>query len=372
MSTLTDTARMSGASRQLGGAAQVLGAKLSWAWWCRGRVLWPLTFLATLALAWEWQVGPQVGAWLRARDHESSLRAEHLAASARAQQLAELAARKTELQAQLDLLFAPMSPEWGMASLLHDLASAGQARGLRVDGIKPLPARPQQTHEELSVALKVSGSYRALRAFLGDVAQLPGMVTLHDWSVSPMVPSLPQKAARHRGSLGPGHEGDGPVLLLEATVRAYRGLDEPMESAYRVRPDAPPRVPTQRASILRPMAATENPFDMNRLWREAAPQWPAPDARSMGGGTPWLEQQPLDSMVLVGVLGAVGRPEHRLALVRAGGIVQMVRAGQGMGLSGGRVTQISDQALTVSEPVDVARGRGKPRITVLPLQETKP
>jgi Tfp pilus assembly protein PilP len=74
-------------------------------------------------------------------------------------------------------------------------------------------------------------------------------------------------------------------------------------------------------------------------------------------------------MVVVGVLGQSGQ---RLALVRAGGTVHAVRTGQAMGLHGGLVTQISEHALTVTEPSPTAREPRTPRIRVLTLQENQP
>jgi type IV pilus assembly protein PilO len=361
---------MAGANRSAAHGTQGVGM----AWWCRGLVLWPATFLAAATVAWVGGLGEQVNGWLQARDRESAWRAEHAAALARAQQLPGLRARRAELQAQFSHACAPIGSEPGTVGLLRELAGAGRARGLQVDGIKPLPVRRHPTHEEVPVALKISGSYRALRAYLGDLAQLPSMVTLHDLALTPVSSSVPPPSAHQRVSGVVGPSSDGPILLLEATLRAYRGLDEHVAAVNVLAADPPQRVPPPRALAVRPSAKVDNPFDMNRLWRDAAPASRAslskePLGRPAGEVTPWLQQHPLDAMVVVGVLGQSGQ---RLALVRAGGTVHAVRTGQVMGLHGGLVTQISEHALTVTEPSPTAREPRAPRIRVLTLQENQP
>ena len=380
MSLVTATTRMAGANRSAAHGTQGVGM----AWWCRGLVLWPTTFLAAATVAWVGVLEEQVNGWLQLRDRESAWRAEHAAASARAQQLPGLRARRAELQAQFSHLCAPIGSVPGIAGLLREMAGAGQARGLQVDGIKPLPVRRHPTHEEVPVALRISGSYRALRAYLGDLAQLPSMVTLHDLALTPVSSSVPPPSAHQRVSGVAGPSSDGPILLLEATLRAYRGLDEHVAAVHVLAADPPQRVPPPRALAVRPSAKVDNPFDMNRLWRDAAPTSQAtlskaplsqaplskePPGRPAGEVTPWLQQHPLDAMVVVGVLGQSGQ---RLALVRAGGTVHAVRTGQAMGLHGGLVTQISEHALTVTEPSPTAREPRTPRIRVLTLQENQP
>ena len=84
---------------------------------------------------------------------------------------------------------------------------------------------------------------------------------------------------------------------------------------------------------------------------------------------PVQERQPLEAMVLVGV---VDRSGERLALVRVEGVLQAIRVGQRLGVHGGTVVQISERSLTVSEPVRDAQGRSTRRASTLTLKEAKP
>lgn len=134
---------------------------------------------------------------------------------------------------------------------------------------------------------------------------------------------------------------------------------------------SPVAVP-QAAPDHRPLAyradSPVDPFDSFRLepaGRDGA-ELAGVDPRA---ALPALERQPLEGMVMVGVVDRAG---ERVALLRIEGALQMVRAGQRLGVHGGTVVQISERSITVSEPVQDALGRAARRTSILILKETKP
>ncbi len=99
-----------------------------------------------------------------------------------------------------------------MESLLADINQAGLGRGLQFELFKPGAEVMKDFYAELPIAVRVTGSYHDLGEFVGDVAQMPRIVTLNDIAIET--------------------QKDG-VLKFDATAMTYRYLDD--EEAARLR-----------------------------------------------------------------------------------------------------------------------------------------
>ncbi|GMR07325.1 MAG: type 4a pilus biogenesis protein PilO [Gammaproteobacteria bacterium] len=95
-----------------------------------------------------------------------------------------------------------------VAELLVDISQTGLASGLEFELFKPEGERPVEFYAELPIKLRVTGSYHEFGQFVSGVAALPRIVTLHDFSIS---------------AAGKGKGGD---LMMEATAKTYRYLDD--------------------------------------------------------------------------------------------------------------------------------------------------
>jgi len=95
-----------------------------------------------------------------------------------------------------------------VAELLTDITQTGIASGLEFELFKPKTELPSEFYAELPIELKVKGRYHEIGKFMGGLATLPRIVTLHDFKIS--------NANKERN-------GD---LLMEATAKTYRYLDE--------------------------------------------------------------------------------------------------------------------------------------------------
>jgi len=62
----------------------------------------------------------------------------------------------------------------------------------------------------LPITIKVAGNFHEFGKFVSDVASLPRIVTLHDFSIAPVKKTETQQEA----------------LTMEATAKTYRYLDE--------------------------------------------------------------------------------------------------------------------------------------------------
>ena len=117
------------------------------------------------------------------------------------QQLAEMEETFGALLRQL-----PESTE--VESLLVDISQTALASGLEIQLFKPSGELQKDFYAELPIALQMSGSYHELAAFVSGSAALPRIVTLHDITLKP----------QNKGSKG--------ELLMTATAKTYRYLDE--------------------------------------------------------------------------------------------------------------------------------------------------
>lgn len=79
-----------------------------------------------------------------------------------------------------------------------------------------------------------------------------------------------------------------------------------------------------------------------------------------------LESSPLDAVVMVGSLIKVGQP---VALVRVDNLIYQVKAGNYLGQNYGRITQVTETALTLREIVQDAAGEWIERAATLQLLE---
>ena len=95
------------------------------------------------------------------------------------QQMADVEERFSELLKQL-----PTDTE--VPGLLEDITDIGQNSGLSFDVISLAPEKKVKFYIELPINIQVKGSYHQFGEFVSGVASLPRIVTLHDFSISPV------------------------------------------------------------------------------------------------------------------------------------------------------------------------------------------
>lgn len=102
-----------------------------------------------------------------------------------------------------------------MDALLNDINQAGIGRGLSFDLFRPAANETiTEFYAEQPVSVIVSGSYNNVGSFAEDVSKLSRIVNLGDMNIRTTVDT----AAINRGT--------PPKLVMEATVRTYRYLDD--------------------------------------------------------------------------------------------------------------------------------------------------
>ena len=101
-----------------------------------------------------------------------------------------------------------------MDALLSDINQAGLGRSLQFDLFRPGQVAATDYYAELPIAVRVTGRYHDIGAFVADVAKLSRIVTLNNLSIQPQA------------------QRDG-VLVMEATAKTFRYLDAAEVAAQR-------------------------------------------------------------------------------------------------------------------------------------------
>jgi len=92
---------------------------------------------------------------------------------------------KTIKQKLLEII-KQMPMEEEISELLIDISQAGTSSGLEFKLLKPMTPVSQDFYSELSINLEVIGKYEELCLFIGKLASLPRIVTIHDLTITPI------------------------------------------------------------------------------------------------------------------------------------------------------------------------------------------
>jgi type IV pilus assembly protein PilO len=139
-----------------------------------------------------------------ARAKEVTLRADYQKKVAQAANLELLKKQREQVQQYVTLLEKQLPSKAEMDALLSDINQAGLGRSLQFELFRPGQVSVKDYYAELPIAVRVTGRYHDMGAFVADVANLSRIVTLNNLSVTP--------------------QKDG--LVMDATARTYRYLDE--------------------------------------------------------------------------------------------------------------------------------------------------
>lgn len=140
------------------------------------------------------------------RRREEELRAQFKQKLAAAAHREVLKLQLEEVRQYVTLLEKQLPSRAEMDALLSDINQAGIGRGLQFELFRPGQETVREYYAELPITIRVTGRYHDVGQFVGDVAHLSRIVTLHDLAVSPHAKSADQ-------------------LTVEATARTYRYLD---------------------------------------------------------------------------------------------------------------------------------------------------
>lgn len=139
---------------------------------------------------------------------EIQLRRDFEEKQAKAANLEAYRKQLDEMKQSFGAMLRQLPNKTEVAELLVDVSQTGLASGLEFELFKPQGEIPREFYAELPIQLRVTGRYHEFGNFISGLAALPRIVTIHDIKISK------------------GRDEAGRGLVLEATAKTYRYLDE--------------------------------------------------------------------------------------------------------------------------------------------------
>ena len=169
---------------------------------------WLATIVAVVVACWFGLLSGATDELQAERDREPALKKDYVSKLGQAVNLGELRKQKLQVQEYVTQLEKQLPGKAEMDALLSDINQAGLGRGLQFELFRPGQVEIKDYYAELPIAIRVSGRYHDLGAFVADIANLSRIVTLHNLAIVPVS----------------AKDANG-VLAMEATARTYRYLD---------------------------------------------------------------------------------------------------------------------------------------------------
>lgn len=89
-----------------------------------------------------------------------------------------------EMEESFGALVSQLPSDTEVPGLLEDITNKGLLNGLDIASIELQKESAREFYVELPIAIKASGSYHDLGAFISGMAGLPRIVTLHDFQIT--------------------------------------------------------------------------------------------------------------------------------------------------------------------------------------------
>ncbi|MDV6320319.1 type 4a pilus biogenesis protein PilO [Chromohalobacter sp. HP20-39] len=135
------------------------------------------------------------------QEREVELLQEYESRAYQAANLEQMRMQMAELDKRMQTLLEMLPTDTEVPALLDDISDAAQAHRLAIESIRLRSPVPKDFYVEQPFDIQVRGGYHDIAAFLANVAALPRIVTLHDFSLMPV--------------------DDGDTLRLSLLARTY-------------------------------------------------------------------------------------------------------------------------------------------------------
>ncbi|MET0067014.1 MAG: type 4a pilus biogenesis protein PilO [Candidatus Thiodiazotropha sp.] len=168
-----------------------------------------LVSIAVMVAGYYLVIEDQLGRLDTVQQTETKLRKEFETKQAKAANLEGYRKQLEEMKQSFGAMLRQLPDKTEVAELLVDVSQTGLAAGLEFELFKPLDEVPREFYAELPIQIVVRGEYHEFGNFISGLAALPRIVTIHDIKIK-----------------RPPEKEDRQDLMLEATAKTYRYLDE--------------------------------------------------------------------------------------------------------------------------------------------------
>lgn len=155
----------------------------TWPLLVRGAV-WALVLVLSLVGGYYYLIADLREDLARVEAKELSLKKDFEKKAFKAAKLEPLKKQMVEMEKSFGILLNQLPADTEVPGLLEDMTDKAISNGLDIRSVKLQAERTKEFYIELPIAIKVSGSYHDLAAFVSGIAGLPRIVTLHDYKIT--------------------------------------------------------------------------------------------------------------------------------------------------------------------------------------------
>ncbi len=143
-----------------------------------------LAVIVVLAAGYYFVVQDQGAKLQREQKQEQTLRTQFEAKQQKAANIDLYKKQMVVMQDSFGALLRQLPAETEVPGLLEDISHTGISNGLKFNVINLQAENAVEFYAELPISIEVIGEYHQLGEFVSNVAGLPRIVTLHDFSIS--------------------------------------------------------------------------------------------------------------------------------------------------------------------------------------------
>ncbi|GHC28980.1 pilus assembly protein PilP [Kushneria pakistanensis] len=176
----------------------------SWPWLLRVLVCGVVVLIVAWAAQW-YLASPVAQEVTEAQAQVETLKSQYATRAFQAANLPLLERRMQELDARMGALLSMLPTDSEVPALLDDISDAGRQQQLEIDFIRLASPQAHPFYITQPLNIQVRGDYHQLATFVSRVAELPRIVTLHDFTLAP----------------ASGDAGEMLVLSLQAETYRY-------------------------------------------------------------------------------------------------------------------------------------------------------
>lgn len=180
-------------------------------------IIWLIAFAGAIAGGYFLHVTNLQSELQKSQRQEGQLKGDYENKYAQAVHLEAYRKQQQEMEESFEAILRQLPGDTEIPGLIEDITLVGLKNGLSFASIDLEPEVQHEFYIEKPIRIIVSGSYHDLGAFVSDVADLSRIVTLHDFSITPL-------AANRRGR--GGAEAEAGDLQMSILAKTYRYNDQ--------------------------------------------------------------------------------------------------------------------------------------------------